>query len=127
MKKSFTLLELVFIIIVLGVIATIAIPKFVDNLHSTNKVKLRSDISMIRANILEYYNNQLFKSSTSSYPKTLEVILNNLHIKDQWLINGDIYEIKLNQTNKIEFLYNNNTGKFDCTNTAQKICKEITQ
>jgi general secretion pathway protein G len=127
MKKSFTLLEIIFVISVLAILSSVAIPKFIDSLNSANILKVRSDISMIRSNIIQYKEDQLLKASIATYPTSIDNILDLLNIASQWSKNNNLYTIKLTSTSNVEFKYDSNTGIFDCTHKKQDICKEITQ
>jgi len=127
MKKSFTLLEIIFVISVLAILSSVAIPKFIDSLNSANILKVRSDISMIRSNIIQYKEDQLLKASIATYPTSIDNILDLLNIASQWTKNNNLYTIKLTSTSNVEFKYDSNTGIFDCTHKKQDICKEITQ
>ncbi|MBT3281027.1 MAG: hypothetical protein HOF69_03940 [Campylobacteraceae bacterium] len=127
MKKSFTLLEIIFVISVLAILSSVAIPKFIDSLNSANILKVRSDISMIRSNIIQYKEDKLLKASIATYPTSIDNILDLLNIASQWSKNNNLYTIKLTSTSNVEFKYDSNTGIFDCTHKKQDICKEITQ
>ena len=127
MKKSFTLLEIIFVIPVLAILSSVAIPKFIDSLNSANILKVRSDISMIRSNIIQYKEDKLLKASIATYPTSIDNILDLLNIASQWSKNNNLYTIKLTSTSNVEFKYDSNTGIFDCTHKKQDICKEITQ
>ena len=127
MKKSFTLLEIIFVISVLAILSSVAIPKFIDSLNSANILKVRSDISMIRSNIIQYKEDKLLKASIATYPTSIDNILDLLNIASQWSKNNNLYTIKLTSTSNVEFKYDSNTGIFDCTHKIQDICKEITQ
>ena len=127
MRKSFTLLEIIFVISVLAILSSVAIPKFIDSLNSANILKVRSDISMIRSNIIQYKEDKLLKASIATYPTSIDNILDLLNIASQWSKNNNLYTIKLTSTSNVEFKYDSNTGIFDCTHKKQDICKEITQ
>ncbi len=66
-KKGFTLIELVMVIVILGILAVIALPKFVD-LSSTAKLNAtKSAAGTIKAAIaIQYANNAVNGSAT--YP-----------------------------------------------------------
>lgn len=72
MKKAFTLLELVFVIAMLGVLASIAIPKFATNKNEVEIKKAKAQIAQIRAGITSYVNKQILAGESDIYPKYLE-------------------------------------------------------
>lgn len=72
MKKAFTLLELVFVIAMLGVLASIAIPKFATNKNEVEIKKAKAQIAQIRAGITSYVNKQILAGESDIYPLYLE-------------------------------------------------------
>jgi type II secretory pathway pseudopilin PulG len=127
MRNSFTLLEILFAILIIAILSSVAVPKFMDSLDNANILKIRADISLIRVNIIEYKDNQLLKASNASYPPNLDTILNSLNISSEWIKNGTIYTIKVNSNNSVEFKYLNSTGIFDCIHKEQNLCQELTR
>ena len=55
MKKGFSLLELIFAIVIIGVIASFAVPKFLDTKDSAVVSTLKRDISAIISSIQTYH------------------------------------------------------------------------
>ena len=55
MKKAFSLLELIFAIVVLGVISSFAIPKYLDTKDSAVVSTIKRDISTITTSVQTYY------------------------------------------------------------------------
>lgn len=55
MKKGFSLLELIFAIVIIGVIASFAVPKFLDTKDSAVVSTLKRDISSIISSIQTYH------------------------------------------------------------------------
>jgi len=69
MKNAFTMIELIFVIIILGVLATIAIPKFGATKNMADISKARSDVAAIRSSILTERQSQLIKGINSYVPQ----------------------------------------------------------
>jgi len=65
MKKAFSLLELIFAIVVIGIIASFAIPKYLDTKNSAVVSTIKRDISTATTSIQSYYlvNNKIDKIS----------------------------------------------------------------
>ncbi len=63
-RFAFTMIELVFVIVVLGILAAIAIPKFAATRDDAQVAKGRSDISAIRAAIVSERQGRLLKGQT---------------------------------------------------------------
>lgn len=65
LRKGFTLVELLIVIIIIAVLAAIAIPKFVNSGLRSKEAALKSDLKLVRNAI------ELFRNDTSYYPKQL--------------------------------------------------------
>ena len=55
MKSAFSLLELIFVIVILGIVASFAIPKFVDTKDSALVSTIKRDINTTISSIQSYY------------------------------------------------------------------------
>ena len=60
-KNAFTLLELIFVIVILGILASVAIPKFAASRTDAQVSKGRADISSIRSAIITERQTRLIK------------------------------------------------------------------
>lgn len=64
-RKAFTMIELVFVIVVLGILAAIAIPKFAATRDDAQIAKGRSDIAAIRSAIVSERQTRLLKGQSN--------------------------------------------------------------
>ena len=64
-KNAFTLLELIFVIVILGILASVAIPKFAASRVDAQVSKGRADISSIRSAIVTERQTRLIKGDSS--------------------------------------------------------------
>ena len=64
-RNGFTLVELTVVILIIGVIATIAAPKFFDSLTDAQDKSVKQSLQVIRDGI------ELFKANNSGYPGEL--------------------------------------------------------
>ncbi|MBU0719757.1 type II secretion system protein, partial [bacterium] len=67
-KNAFTMIELVFVIVVLGILAAIAIPKFATTRTDAIIAKGRADISSIRSAIVSERQTRIIRGSSSYIP-----------------------------------------------------------
>ena len=66
-KKGFSLIEIIFVILTITIIITVAVSKFDSALNNTNITKIKSDILQIRAGINLYKNKMILKNETLSF------------------------------------------------------------
>ena len=60
-KSAFTMVELVFVIVILGILSAVAIPKFGSTMLDAQLSKGRADISSIRSSIVTERQSRLIK------------------------------------------------------------------
>ena len=80
--RAFTIIELIFVIIVLGILAVVALPKFTGVLEQADIANAKSKVSAIRSG-LQVYKNKHVLLGKSPYPDSLDSDAN--HLFDQVL------------------------------------------
>lgn len=69
-RAGFTLIELVMVIVILGILFAISIPKYVDLTKSAKAATLKANLGTIRSTVAIYYANTAV-SGSASYPTTI--------------------------------------------------------
>lgn len=149
-KGAFTLLELVFVIVVIGILATVAVPRLWVSRDDAIITKGRSDVATIRSAISTYKQKQLLEGNATLYPASLDEAAANTEDEElfkeildypvysgegegEWMKTGSstgtdsntyTYTYKI-QNDTVTFTYDSATGKFDCDHT-KKLCKDLT-
>lgn len=74
-KAGFTLVELVVVIIVLGILAAVAVPKFMDFTTDARDAAFRSSVNSVRSAVANYYAYAATPSGggTAKYPSLKEL------------------------------------------------------
>lgn len=64
-KGAFTILEFIFVIVIIGILSSVAIPKFTSLKTNTEIVKGRSDVSSIRSSIITERQTRLIRGESN--------------------------------------------------------------
>lgn len=126
MKKAFTLIELVFVIVILGILATVAIPKLIVTRDDAEIAKAKSQIAAVRSGI-QLKRNEMILSGTQGYPTNLEdgtccfggILSTRIEERKDdnsygWKKDTDgSYTINTNKE-QVKFTYSDSDGSFKC-------------
>ena len=128
--KAFTLIELIFVIVILGILAAVAIPKLMATRVDANRAKLLEDIRNATKEVVSYY---MANSGTVDFDKIKndnETIVNKL-INEGWVeVNNSqkayVYSDNINKPVCLTYITNGNQIEVD-TNKSNNdpICKRI--
>ena len=77
MKKGFTLIELIMIIVILGILAAVAIPKYYDLQSQAQLAAEEGVIGGVRSGIATYYANEC-AGGTCAWPTSLDGISDDI-------------------------------------------------
>lgn len=72
-KAGFTLIELVMVIVILGILAAIAIPRFVDLQSEARTAAANGELGALRAAATTYYSSTAVRGS-AAFPATKAVL-----------------------------------------------------
>ena len=130
MKKAFTMVELIFVIVVLGILAMVALPRLAGSKKDAEITRAKAEIAAIRSAIQTYRGANLLRQKPGSgYPEdlkttTIEEITNGTKLGKNWTVKDDGSELYLTIGETITFTYDNSTGRLTCPNTND-LCRKI--
>lgn len=148
-RNAFTMIELVFAIVIIGILASIALPRLAATRDDADIAKGRSDVSAIRAAIVSERQTRLLQGNTA-YINHLDhqgaasadgdILFDNNGVASQALLqygiasgsrNGhwrktaaDTYQYRI-LGNDVQFAYTQATGAFDCNHNDAN-CRLLT-
>ena len=67
-QKGFTLIELIIVMVILGIMAAVAVPRYLDSIENAEASAEDAVISAIRAGLKQYSNNSLLTSGRETWP-----------------------------------------------------------
>lgn len=119
-QKGFATLEVIMMVVVIGILATIAVPRFTDVTTKANTAKIQADLTTIDTAIQMYYMDE------GKYPEQISDLVDKYLMDEPKPPTGEAYidgtATKINgpsygidTTNKRATLDNNNSGKFSLT------------
>ncbi|MBL0686665.1 MAG: ABC transporter permease [Sulfurospirillum sp.] len=143
------MVELIFVIVILGVLAAVALPRLAASRDDAVLVKGKSQISAIRSGIVMQKSKRLLEGTTPYNPVTLDknttptVLFSDgdygnileygldIGVSDgKWnRVSQDANESKYNfylEGVAVSFTYDALTGRFACDQPATQICKDLT-
>ena len=137
-QSAFTMIELIFVIVILGILASVAIPKFAVSRDDALMAKGKADIATIRSAIVTERQSQLIKGDNSWIPKLSDNTTTKLFTGDgnrtllmygitpsQWAKTSDTTYTFTVAGVVTTFTYSDTNGTFSCTTGAGN-CNKLT-
>jgi general secretion pathway protein G len=75
-RRGFTLIELLVVMSIIGVLLTIAVPRYFRTVQRSKETVLRKDLSVVRESIDQYYGD------LGQYPETLASLVEKHYIRN---------------------------------------------
>ena len=67
-SKGFTLIELIIVMVILGIMAAVAVPRYLDSISNAEESAEDAVISAIRAGLKQAANDSLYTNGRASWP-----------------------------------------------------------
>ena len=137
MKKAFTMIELIFVIVALGILAMVALPRLASSKEDAEITRVKAEIAAIRSAIQTNRGAKLLAQKGNGYPekldeKTIEEITNGTKLsKKYWSVNETGNQLTVTIAgNTTTFTYDSKTGSLTCKKTAPNqssdpLCRKI--
>ena len=118
LNSGFTLIELVIIMVILGVLAAVAVPRLGNTIDSSEEAAEEAVIGSLSSAIEVYAMDQVVLNSVKSYPlnpfDALDTKSKNdlLFSKGWWFNNGNVRHTR-NDGSELTWGYNTSTGEIN--------------
>ena len=153
MKKSFTLIELIFVIVIIGILSAVAIPKFnatkiqavinsakvtvsnirsaVSNLRAKNQMKGKCSYAIALDDANKNTEGEELFDGNESIGQILDYPIYSANGEGKWMKIGDTNYTVIITDENITFNYYPNNGHFDCkglnSGQADDLCTLLTR
>lgn len=67
-NKGFTLIELIIVMVILGVMAAVAVPRYLDSISNAEESAENAIINSIKSGLKQYANNKLYSDGRAIWP-----------------------------------------------------------
>ena len=141
-KNAFTMLEMIFVIVVLGILAAVAVPRFSASKTDATISKGKADVASIRSGIITERQNRLIKGETDFikgsalntsdglFAGVLSYGIISSSEPGHWskVSQSDAkneYKYHIDPSTSVLFTYTRSTGKFTCDTTSANCLKLV--
>ena len=67
-RNGFTLIELIIVMVILGIMAAVAVPRYLDSISNAERSAEDAVINSIRSGLKQYANNKLYSEGRATWP-----------------------------------------------------------
>jgi len=106
MKKGFTLIEILLVVVIIGIIAAIGVPNFSKFSSRNNTAKAKADIRSLQVAVENYYlyNNGAYPPALSNLTAAVPTIIRSIP-KDPYSGSGAVYGYNRSPNTKYYVIY----------------------
>lgn len=76
MKKGFTIVELLVVLVIIALLLSIVVPRYIDKIDESKEIALRQNLSVLRYSIDKYYVDK------GSYPEKLNDLVEKRYLRE---------------------------------------------
>jgi general secretion pathway protein G len=108
MRKAFTMVELVFVVVVIGILAGIAIPKFAATRDDAFIARARTTVGALRSAIAAERQKRILRGDFSPIDGSTAEGLLEYGLDDSWTRSGDTFTFTAPDGSTCQFKVENN-------------------
>ena len=121
MKKAFTMVELIFVIVVIGILSAIAIPKLVSTRDDAIISKGKAAVAAMRSAIAMERQKRILRGDFDDLNGSAVESLLDYNLSKEWSRSDDTFTFTDPSNNRCSFkVENNKLIRKDCNITAMK-------